>query len=378
MFDPVEFTQDLVRFDTINPPGNEEACGLHVAAELEKQGLPVERQLFGDKRINVVMTLDGADSDEDPLLLTGHLDTVPLGELAWTHAPLGGEIIDGKLFGRGSSDMKSGVAAMMATAIKIGHTPKKDRKRGIKLVFTSGEEMGCDGAHHLIATGGPDLGQASAMIVGEPTENQYSNAHKGAMFMQAVLSGKTAHSSTPELGVNAIYKAARAISRIEDYGFNVSPHPQLGAPTINVGYMGGGLNANSVPDRAFFTIDIRTNAMKDHAAFFDDLKTYLGDDVELEITSQIPAVSTDLADPFIKATAKACAEVLGDEFNPDPVGLTFATDAGVLHPHYQCPTVILGPGEQSVMHQTDEFVYVHRIEQAVRIYTHIAKSWCLG
>lgn len=377
MFGPVKFTQELVAFDTINPPGNEEACGLHVAAELERHGLPVECQLFGDKRINIVMTLDGADADEDPLLLTGHLDTVPLGELEWTHAPLGGEIIDGKMYGRGTSDMKAGVAAMMATAIEIAKTPKQDRKRGIKLVFTSGEECGCDGAHHLIATGGPDLGRASAMIVGEPTENQYSNAHKGAIFLQAVLSGKTAHSSTPEQGVNAIYKAARAIASIEGYGFNVGPHPQLGAPTINIGLMGGGLNANSVPDRAFFTVDIRTNAMKDHAAFFNDLQTFLGDDVALEITSQIPAVSTELDDPFTKATAKACAEVLGDEFDPDPVGLTFATDAGVLYPHYQCPTIILGPGEQSVMHQTDEFVYVHRIEQAVRIYTEIARDWCL-
>lgn len=378
MFDPVKFTQELVAFDTINPPGNEKACGLHVATALEKHGLTVERQLFGDKRINIVMDLDGADADQDPLLLTGHLDTVPLGELEWSHPPLGGDIIDGKLFGRGSSDMKSGVAAMMATAIEIAKNPRKNRRRGIKLVFTSGEECGCDGAHHFLATGGPGLGRASAMIVGEPTENQYSNAHKGAIFMQAVLSGKTAHSSTPELGVNAIYKAARAIASIEDYGFNVGPHPQLGAPTINIGLMGGGLNANSVPDRAFFTIDIRTNAMKDHAAFFSDLKSYLGDEVDLEITSQIPAVSTALDDPFTQVTAKACADVLGDAFNPEPVGLTFATDAGVLHPHYQCPTIILGPGEQSVMHQTDEFVYVHRIEQAVRIYTQIAQDWCLA
>jgi succinyl-diaminopimelate desuccinylase len=382
MFNPITYTQELVAFNTINPPGNEEACGLFVAQTLEDHGLTVERQKFGDKRINVVARLEGSDPSLDPLVLTGHLDTVPLGEVDWQYAPLGGEIVDGKLYGRGSSDMKSGVAAMMATAFEIAKTPIEDRKRGITLVFTSGEETGCEGAKHLVEhlMDGQNniLGKASAMIVGEPTQNQYSNAHKGAMYMRAVLSGKTAHSSTPELGVNAIYKAARTISSIEDYGFNVPPHPQLGAPSINVGMINGGLNVNSVPDRAEFTIDVRTNAMQDHALFFNDLKTYLGADVDLEVFSNMEAVATDLDDPFTLLVAQACADVLKTEFNPQPAGLPFATDAAALNPHYQCPTIILGPGEQDVMHQTDEFCYVHRIEQAVEIYTKIAKQWCLA
>jgi succinyl-diaminopimelate desuccinylase len=374
MFDPVATTQKLITYDTINPPGNEEACGQFVAGMLEAYGFHVERQHFGEKRINVVADFKGTNTDLDPLLLTGHLDTVPLGELDWQFDPLGGEIIGDKLYGRGSSDMKAGLAAMMAAAFE---TASEKPARGIKLVFTSGEETGLDGARHFIDTG-KHLGRASAMIVGEPTQNQFSNAHKGAMYIRAILRGKTAHSSTPELGVNAIYKAARAISSIADYGFNVPPHPQLGAPTINVGMITGGLNVNSVPDRAEFSVDIRTNAMQDQMAFFEDLQTYLGGEVELVLTHNMSAVSTELSDPFIKLVAQACKKELGAEYRPEPAGLPFATDAACLHPHYQCPTVILGPGEQSIMHQTDEFCYVPRIHQAVAIYSSIAKAWCVA
>lgn len=377
MFDPIKYTQKLIAFDTVNPPGNEEACGLFVAETLEQFGFEVDRQLFGERRINVVAKLSGSDASLDPLVLTGHLDVVPLGDVEWKSDPFGGEIIDGKLYGRGSSDMKSGVATMMAAAIELAQLPGAKRQRGITLIFTSGEETGLDGARHLVETKNDDLGRASAMIVGEPTENQYSNAHKGALYMRAVLRGKTAHSSTPELGVNAIYKAARAISAIEDYGFNVEPHPQLGAPSINVGMINGGLNINSVPDQTAFTIDIRTNAMKDQLAFVEDLQTYLGPDVEIEVLRNMSAVSTELDDPFIQLVSRSCSDALGDEFEPTPRGLPFATDAACLHPHYQCPTVILGPGEQDVMHQTDEFCYVHRIEQAVAIYSAIVREWCL-
>lgn len=377
MFDPVEYTQKLVAFDTINPPGNEKECGLFVAQTLDDFGFTVERRVYDEKRINVVANLVGRDPSLDPLLLTGHLDTVPLGKADWQHAPFGGEIVDGKLYGRGSSDMKSGVAAMMAAAFDLAKVSDNQPARGLTVVFTSGEETGCEGARHLVETGSAGLGKASAMIVGEPTENQYSNAHKGALYIRAILSGKTAHSSTPDLGVNAIYKAARAIASIEDYGFNVKPHPQLGTPTINVGMMSGGLNVNSVPDSAQFTVDIRTNAMKDHTAFFADLKTYLGDEVELEVFTDMPAISTSIDDPFTQVVAQVCGAVLKDEFNPVPVGLPFVTDASALYPHYKCPTIILGPGEQSTMHKTDEYCFVHRIEQAVEIYNEIMRQWCL-
>ncbi|PHS38249.1 MAG: hypothetical protein COA91_08330 [Robiginitomaculum sp.] len=383
--DAVKLTQKLIQFDTVNPPGNERECGLFVADILAQAGFEIECQEFGDQHINVIAKLPGGSSghspkgdfDDAPLVLTGHLDTVPLGDAPWSVAPWSGDIRGGKLYGRGASDMKSGVAAMIVAGLAFAQTDKANRRRGLTLVFTSCEETGCQGALHLVQEGTIDLGEASAMIVGEPTENQFCTAHKGALFIRAHTQGVTAHSSMPDLGDNAIYKTAKAITKIENYGFNEAPHPFLGSPTINVGMVKGGLNVNSVPDSAEFTIDIRTNAAKPHSAFFDDLDGYLGDDIKLETFTDMPAISTDLDDPFTRIVAGACQVVLKDSYQDIPTGLPFFTDASALHPHYQCPTIILGPGELSTMHQTDEYCLVERIEQAVEIYGRVINNWCL-
>ncbi len=376
--DAVKLAQKLVRFDTVNPPGNERECGLYVANVLAKAGFETKCQEFGDQHINVIAKLPGRSSSDGPLVLTGHLDTVPLGDAPWSIAPFTGIIKDGKLYGRGASDMKSGVAAMIVAGLTFAQTDEAERRRGLTLVFTSCEETGCQGALHLAQDGTMELGEASAMIVGEPTENQFCTAHKGALFLRASSQGVTAHSSMPELGDNAIYKTAKAITKIENYDFNEAPHPFLGSPSINVGMVKGGLNVNSVPDRAEFTIDIRTNAVKPHSAFLDDLDGYLGDDIKLEAFTDMPAISTDPDDPFTRIVAHACQFVLKDDYQDMPTGLPFFTDASALHPHYQCPTIILGPGELSTMHQTDEYCLVKRIDQAVEIYGLIINDWCLS
>ncbi|PHR91779.1 MAG: peptidase M20 [Robiginitomaculum sp.] len=377
MLNVIEYTRALLAFNTTNPPGDEQACGEFVAQTLSGLGFDVRVYGFGENRLNIVAKYSGANAGLDPLVLTGHLDTVPLGEAAWTQDPFKGEIVDGKLYGRGSSDMKSGVAAMIVAAAEmIGGAGQLER--GLVLIFTGGEETGCTGAIHLMEEAHAELGTASAMIVGEPTENQVCMAHKGALYLRASAGGVTAHSSTPELGDNAIYKAARAISSIENYGFNERPHPLLGSPSINVGMMSGGMNINSVPDRAEFTIDIRTNAGKPHVDVLEDLQTYLGDAITLETLTDMPAVSTARDDPFAKMVVGICADVLQGDFKAMDKGLPFFTDASAFHPHFKCPTLILGPGELSTMHQTDEYCLVARIEQAVEIYANIIRVWCKG
>ncbi|MEZ5968303.1 MAG: M20 family metallopeptidase [Hyphomonas sp.] len=376
MINPTTYTQDLVRFDTTNPPGRERECVEFAARTLESGGFRVDRQVFQNDRMNIVATFDGSDPDLLPLVLTGHLDTVPLGQAPWSHDPFGAEISDGKLYGRGASDMKAGVAAMISAGLAFASRQGGRPRRGLQIILTSGEETGCAGACHLVEHGHSLLTQASGLIVGEPTANAVSIAHKGALFMSAKLKGVTAHSSQPELGDNAIYKAAKAVSRVEAYGFNRKPHPLLGAPTINVGMIKGGMNVNSVPDRAEFTIDIRTNASAPHADFFDDIRNDLGDEVELDTFTDMPAISTAPDDPLTLLALKACQSVLGASANGAATGLPFFTDASALQPKLKCPTLILGPGEPPTMHQTDEYCVVERIEQATEIYRRIVEEWC--
>ena len=375
MIDPVIYTQELIRFDTTNPPGRERECVEYAARTLEAAGFSVQRQAFQDDRMNVVATLSGSDSDALPIVFTGHLDTVPLGQAPWKYDPFGAEIIDGKLYGRGASDMKAGVAAMIDAAIRFAARPAGRAARGLQLILTSGEETGCAGACHLVSQGKSLLNRASGLIVGEPTANRVSIAHKGALFMAAKFKGVTAHSSQPELGDNAIYKAARAVTMVEQYGFNRKPHPLLGSP-INVGLIKGGMNVNSVPDRAEFTIDIRTNATAPHAEFFEELRLYLGEEIDLSTFTDMPAISTPPDDPLSLAAMEACRSVLNSCEQEDPEGLPFFTDASALHGELQCPTIILGPGEPPTMHQTDEYCVVSRISQASEIYLHILENWC--
>lgn len=373
MLDCVLLARDLIRFNTTNPPGDEADCAAFVVDVLKQSDVAAEIVRFGERRANVLARIEGRTADVAPLVLTGHLDTVPLGAAPWTKAPLEGEIVDGRLFGRGASDMKGGVAAMLTAFVRAARAPQA---RGVTLLLTGGEEVGCQGAVHLKAACEDKLGEASAMLVGEPTNNQAVPGHKGALFMHATTKGVTAHSSMPERGDNAIYKAARAVTKVEDYRFGGHGDVFMGPPTINVGMISGGMNANSVPDRATFTIDVRSGPSTKHADIMSDLSERLGRDVALTPFIDMPPVFTQRADPFVEIVDRACKAVLGEGATLGTEAIPFFSDASVFQPHYQCPTVILGPGERDQAHKTDEFCLVERITQAEAIYLGVIEAWC--
>jgi succinyl-diaminopimelate desuccinylase len=135
-------------------------------------------------------------------------------------------------------------------------------------------EIGCEGAFHLARAG--ILGRAGAIVVAEPTSNAALVGHKGALWLRLTLKGVTAHGSMPHLGVNAAFKAARVLTALETFQFNVAPHPYLGSPTLNVGTVRAGLNVNSVPDFAEIGIDIRSIPGLDHSRIQEHLKAELG------------------------------------------------------------------------------------------------------
>ena len=368
MIDPVALTQRLIAFDTTNPPGQEQPCASFLAELLRDGGFDVRMDNFEPGRANVVARLADLEGDS-PLVFSGHLDTVPNGMNAWATNPFQGVIRGDKLYGRGASDMKSGVAAMVAAALELA--AKGSLRRGLTVILTAGEEVGCAGACHLV-TPGHNLGNASALLVGEPTANQPAIAHKGALYMNANAQGVAAHSSMPEKGVNAIYKAARAVGRIETFQF-AKAHPLMGSPTINVGKIAGGMNVNSVPDAATFTIDVRSIAGQKHLEVITELRQYLGPEIDLVPFVDMPPVATDPSDGFVECVLAVLAEV--GKQAPVPIALPFFSDASVLQPALKCPVVILGPGEPAMAHQTDEFCYVDKIGQAAATLVQIALSW---
>ena len=364
--DVISLTKKLLSFNTVNPEGNEQDIAIFVGKLLSMNGFVVNYHLLAKNRLTLIAE-KGLASLFPPLVMTGHFDTVPLGSKQWNEDPFSGTIKEGKIYGRGSSDMKGGLAAMICASILAFR--ESAPQSGVRLIFTAGEEPGCHGAKHMADTG-YDMGQASAIIVGEPTSNVPAIGHKGALYLKVSVSGKTAHSSMPELGDNAIYKTARAITKIENFQFQAEKDDLHGFPTINVGLIKGGKNLNSVPDYAEFTIDIRSTGKLTHKEILQRLSQELGEEVTIEKLVDLPSVSSSEASPFVQVVYAVCG------IDPENVtiqkSLPYMTDGAVLQQLYNgIPTIILGPGQAEMAHQTDEFCYVSKIEEAVRIYKNI-------
>ncbi|MGO9487072.1 MAG: M20 family metallopeptidase [Rhodomicrobium sp.] len=370
MISPIELTQELIRFETVNPPGNEAPCARYLGRILEAAGFETRLVQMAPDRENLIARIGGSGG-KLPLAFTGHMDVVPLGALPWSADPFGGAIADGRIYGRGSSDMKSGVAAIVSAVVKLA--PKLGSTPGAVLAITADEEVGCKGGKFMRDNG--VLPPAGALIVGEPTANRLLAGHKGTFWVEGTAKGVTAHGSMPEEGVNAVYKAARAVLALAELDFSAGAHPLLGRPTLSVGWLRGGINTNSVPDEARFGLDIRLVPGVDPQALIERLEKATAGEVTFEVKGKNAPVWTDPAEPWIAGLADIVHSVTGVASSIG--GANFYTDAGELKPGMgDPPTVILGPGEPAQAHQTDEYCLISRVEEAEAIYAEAIAQWC--
>jgi succinyl-diaminopimelate desuccinylase len=368
--DAIALTRSLLRFDTVNPPGRERDCARYAGSLLQEWGYQVDYHEYEDARTSVIARAGGSDR-KAPLCLTGHLDVVPIGARAWTRDPFSGESDGDRLYGRGASDMKAGVAAILlaarAMAKKLAGTP------GVVIVLTAAEEGGCIGSRHL-SEQRKLLGKAGAMIVGEPTSNYPLVGHKGSVKFHARFKGVSAHGSMPHLGVNAIYKAARALASLEAFDFGVAAHPVMGKPTLNVGTIAGGSSVNAVADAADIGVDIRTVPGMDHAQLLNRLKEESLQEAELDVFSNLGPVWTEPDEAWVRRVFEICKPHLDEPLQARTA--PYMTDAANLLKVYSgAPTVVLGPGEAAMAHQTDEYCSMERIRQSVSIYEALIRDW---
>ena len=239
------------------------------------------------------------------------------------------------------------------------------------MLITGGEETGCDGARALIASA--PLPEVGALIVGEPTANYPVIGHKGALWLRCETRGKTAHGAMPELGINAIYLAADALAKIQHFSPG-APHPLMKQPTVNVGRIEGGLNINSVPDRTRFDVDIRSAPDLQHATIRQRLTTLLGESVTVSTLVDLPAVLSEQDHAWIKQVYQRCQPLHDRPLEPRVV--PYFTDASLLLPALgNPPCIILGPGEPSMAHQTDEYCLLSRLEEAEQLYGNLIRDW---
>ena len=249
--DAVELTQELVRINSQNPIHNEKEAAKFVKDFLEDFKLYAETLEFDKNRASVICSVGKGEG----LLLNGHIDTVPVVQ-GWTEDPFGGKIVGNKLFGLGSSDMKGGVAAILAAFAKLS---KEKFKRKILLTFVADEEVGLKGSTHIIQNKKDLFKDVEYGVIAEPTESKINIAQRGISDFRVSFSGKAAHGSRPQEGDNAIYKATAFVEELKSLvkELGKSKHKLLGTPTINVGKIEGGIKFNIVPDKCILDVDRR-------------------------------------------------------------------------------------------------------------------------
>jgi succinyl-diaminopimelate desuccinylase len=375
----LKLCRDLVRIKSMNPPGDELSVAEYVASILKKAGLEVELVKHSSTRASVLARLK-SPGKKPALLYNGHLDTVPVGSEQWTHEPFDAEISGGKVWGRGTADMKGGLAALM-TAVKALSEARVSLQGDLIIAATAGEEVDSLGATALAAR--QDLGPVQAVVIPEPSYNEIYVAEKGALWLQLTTHGKTSHGSMPELGRNAILMMAILIDELGKLNILYKDHPLLGGFTQSVNTIAGGVKTNVVPDQCVITVDMRTVPGQNHRDILgqvEDLVLNLNRRIpdfkaSVKVTNDRIPIETSPQDPAVRSFAEVVEEVTG--VKPVPRGVRYYTDAVVFVPVLKVPMIICGPGDARLAHQPDEYVEISKLTEAANIYT-LAAAKMLG
>lgn len=367
----VRLTTDLVAAPGTNPPGGEAATAAVLAAAALAAGLAVEVTEVEPDRPNVTVRLDGADGKG--LLLLGHTDVVPIGE-GWTGQPFGGLQRGGRLHGRGTADMKGGLAAAIAamSALRRAGVPLSGP---VELAAVIDEEETGKGVRHYLAQA--DRSGFLGCIVTEPTDLQTVVAARGDCYLEIEIIGRAAHSGSPAEGSNAIYGAAAVIGEIQrrHQDAAIAAHPLVGPATWSVGLVRGGTGVSVVPAGCTLVVDRRLlpgESPDEVLAAFRRQIAGLGLDrqgltLTVSMTMQMPGFETDPAHPFVTVTDAALAAVGGPGL---PLGgWPAACDGGQVAAGTGIPVLVLGPGSVAGQaHRPDESVSIDDLLVAARAY----------
>lgn len=393
--DVVETLAQLVRIPSLNPMGQEvegpeyfeHAVTAYLEQLAQQQGWTTERQTVAPLSDNLLIALPGEIPPAEGGLLImwdAHQDTVPIEGM--TIPPFEPNIVDGKLYGRGSCDIKGGLATMLAALARVEALPLRGRPT-IVLACTANEEHGYTGATALTklwASGQSRLlpRQPDGIIVTEPTLLDVVVAHKGVSRWRCHTHGKAAHSSNPAAGENAIYAMGRVLDALEIYANEIAPtlaeHDLVGHPTLSVGTITGGISVNTVPDRCTIEIDRRILPGEDPLAAQEAVIAFLNEQVHESVwhSHEKPNISScGLSEAHNGLLAKRLATAARKLNFPGQLqGVPYGTNGSAYSP-LAVPTVVFGPGSIAQAHTADEWVEIAQLHAAVEILVEFVASY---
>ena len=355
-----DLLQKLVRAES-TPEKGELACARIISAEFDPLRAQVKVDIWDNNRANVVVRVESSQ-ERGALLFGCHLDVVPPGEVEWGKSPFSGAESDGKIWGRGAADMKGGLVAAV-TAIRRIVESGEQLKGDIILVGAAGEETDSCGAKRFVRDFECKDRGFCGIVLPEPTDFEVVTAHRGMLWLEIMTQGKTAHGSTPQLGVNAVSSMRRLLDELENYRFSGEPHDLLGDCSMSINTIEGGKAINVVPDRCTSRIDIRTLPQQSHEEIIGDFRAIFsrlkGVDPDFEaqvgVVRSVEALLSDNECDFVK---DFCSSVESDE----PMAVGFTTDG----PHFVplgAPVVIFGPGKSNLCHKPDEYIDIADVER---------------
>lgn len=367
----VENCRALVRAPSENPPGDEQEVANVSAKLLGGLGLSSE---FVEPLPGRINTVSSWGTETGPtLLFNGHYDVVPAPDPgAWPYPPFAAEVADGKLYGRGATDMKAGIAACLAAVSTLQRAGLQPNGRLLMHFVADEEALGTHGTKFLVANGHCE--GVTEALVGEPTALHLVPAERGAVWLRIITKGASAHGSTPQLGTNAIEHMTHVIRAVNGLRFR-KLHEMLGAPTLNVGTIRGGSKVNMVPDRCEIEIDRRTIPGETTEEVVAELEAALAearnDVTNLDATIEID----DGAEPSETPEGTTMVGLIDEarqafDIETSEIGYAGATDARFLINQGKIPTVVFGPGDVLLAHTTGEYVRVEQLVQATRAYAY--------
>lgn len=401
----LEILDDLIKLRTVN--GDEKLVADYLKELFDKHNIETELVKYDDNRYNLIAKINKGDG---PVLgFTGHEDVVaPVDESKWNYdASFKPKHIDGKIFGRGTSDMKGGLAGMAIALIELNEDDSF--KGNIKFIATVSEEIGELGAKQLSDAGYAD--DLKALIVGEPSNStsklvteklehsglirvtqpnptEYGRhsifcAHKGSVTYQVISHGKAAHSSMPEVGINALDNLVSYYNKQNEYFEKLknADDDVLGKTKPSVTIFKSGDQENTIPDYAEMTVKIRTIPEYNNDQIIEDLNKLVDDmnaadpkmSLELNIDSSNWPVKTDLNSKFLQMAREAYKEVWTQD--AVAVGAPGGTDASqFVEANHDLEVIVAGPGNESA-HQINEFVFEDDYLRFIDIYKLIAKKF---
>ena len=364
--------QELVRIPTKNPPGMEKLGAEFIVQKLRQWGIQADLVPEPYENRPQAWGQVGGSSEKPTLVLNGHIDVVPEGDATqWDFPPFEGKIVRGRVYGRGASDMKGGLAAMMITAKILNET--KDQLRGkLLLQFAVGEETGEPGTKHLLLNRGlcGDYG-----IVLEPTGLRVATAEKGLAWFRVTLQGRPVHASVAEQGINAIEKAMKFASEIMKYNSEIfrRMHQLVGNAKCSITMINGGTKENVIPESCTIVLDRRINPDESVDGVENEIRSILdrlaSDDSDFKYALERTMVYESAEVPrdsfLAQVVRRHAARVAG--IPEEPYGTLFSTDVRNFVNDANVEAITFGPGQPNQPHTFNESIEIDEVVKCIKV-----------